>query len=314
MGRPRPKPLFSASPARRCSWETKRSIKTWRAGGRISFGTWLDECDNVGVEFSYLGLGQSVDRFAASSTGSPILARPFFNVETGAEDSHLIAYPSVAQGTFNSQSTSNFQAAEFLARCAIARAPGYRVELLGGYRFQQLTEGLDITDTTGTAAPGETIQVFDEFHARNDFNGGVVGIAIERHLCRWSLETNLKLALGDTCSRIDINGSTTTAAGTSPGGLLAQPSNIGVHTANQFSVIPELSATLGYDLTCHLRATLGYSFLYWSNVSRPGDQIDLDVSLPASSTAPQAAAKPAFVNHTSDFWAQGINLGLDYRF
>ena len=120
----------------------------FRAGGRISFGTWLDACDNFGVEFSYLGLGQSIDQFTMTSTGSPILARPFFNADTGAEDAHLIAYPDLLQGTFSCTSTSDFQVAEFLMRRAIARACGYRIELLAGYRFQQLAEGLDIADTS----------------------------------------------------------------------------------------------------------------------------------------------------------------------
>ncbi len=292
----------------------QRLNNDFRAGGRISFGTWLDESDSFGIEFAYLGLGQSTDQFISTSPGSPILARPFFNADTGVEDAHLIAYPNLLQGSFSAVSTSNFQVAECLMRWAIARGCGYRIELLGGYRFQQLAEGLDIADTSSAGAPSSTIQISDQFHTRNDFNGGELGIAIERRLCRWSLESNLKLALGDTHSRIDINGSTTTAAGVFSGGLLALPSNMGAHNADQFSVIPELSMTLGYNLTCHLRATLGYTFIYWSNVSRPGDQIDLNVS-PSQFPPPTASSeKPAFVQHTSDFWAQGVNVGLDYRF
>ena len=291
--------------------------KDFRAGYRVSFGTWLDESDSLGIEFSYLGLGQSVDRTNVTSTGSPILARPFFNADTGAEDIHTIAYPGVLQGTFSCTSTSDFQVAEFLTRWALARAPGYRIELLGGFRFQQLTDSLDIGDTSGPGAPSQSIQILDQFHTRNDFYGGELGIATQWHQCCWSVETNLKLALGSTYSRIDINGSTTTATGTLPGGLLALPSNMNMspYTSNQFSMIPELGLTLGYDLTCHLRAMAGYTFMYWSPISRPGDQIDLNVS-PSQFPGPgqTTASKPEFVQHTCDFWAQGINVGLDYRF
>jgi Putative beta barrel porin-7 (BBP7) len=281
----------------------------FRGGGRISFGTWLDDCENVGLEFTYLILGQSVDGLTITNAENPILARPFFDTDTGAENSHLIAFPGTQRGAFSFTSTSNFQVAEFLVRRAIARGCGYRIETLGGYRFQRLSEGLDINDTSTLVSSNQSIQVFDEFHARNDFNGGEVGFSVERHGCRWSYETNLKLALGNTHSSIDINGSTTTPTGTTPGGLLAQASNMGPHYSNQFSIIPELGFTVGYDLTCNLRAVAGYSIIYWSNVTRPGDQIDLVVSLP-----PQTSAKPAFTQHTSDFWAQGINIGLDYRF
>jgi hypothetical protein len=289
--------------------------KDLRAGYRISFGTWLNQSDNLGIEFNYLGLSQNTDRIDRASTGSPILARPFFDVDTGVENAHLIAYPGVLQGTFSCASTSNFQVAEFLTRWALARAPGRRIELLGGFRFQQLTDSLDITDTSGPGAPSQSIQIFDQFRTRNDFYGGELGVASEWRQCRWSVESSLKVALGSTYSRIDINGSTTTAAGSLPGGLLALPSNMGVHNSNQFAAIPELALTLGYDLTCHLRAVAGYTFMYWSPISRPGDQIDLNVSpsqFPGPGQTP--ALKPQFVQHTADFWAQGVNVGLDYRF
>jgi len=79
--------------------------------------------------------------------------------------------------------------------------------------------------------------------------------------------------------------------------------------------------TLGYDLTPRLKATVGYTLLYWTNVARPGDQIDLNVDPrqfppvnPLQPPPPTATAQPAFALHTSDFWAQGLNVGLDYRF
>jgi hypothetical protein len=283
-----------------------------RAGERVSFGSWLDANDNLGVEFSYLSLGRSNDRSTWTSDGSPILARPFFDVDAGAQDAHLIAYPDLAHGTFSCTSTSDFQIAGVLMRRAIARAPNYRVELLAGYRFQQLTEGLDIADTaSGTSS---TIQVLDQFHSRNDFHGGEIGIATAYRQCRWSFDANLKLAFGNTYSRNEINGWTTIDGVGYSGGLLALPSNWGVHSANQFSLIPEVGVTFGYDLTRHLRATVGYTFIYWNNVTRPGNQIDLGVAPSQFPPATQAASKPAFVQHNTDFWAQGINLGLDYRF
>ena len=73
----------------------------------------------------------------------------------------------------------------------------------------------------------------------------------------------LKIGIGQTHSHVDIEGATSETLpeqGTTflPGGLLALPSNIGVHDSNQFSVVPELGLTLGYDLAPQLRATIGY--------------------------------------------------------
>ena len=92
---------------------------------------------------------------------------------------------------------------------------------------------------------------------------------------------------------------------------------MGTHDSQQFSVMPEIGFTLGYDLTPRLKATAGYTLLYWSNVARPGDQIDLNVDsgqLPSGTPQPGPFSRPEFTLHTSDFWAQGLNLGLDYRF
>ena len=90
---------------------------------------------------------------------------------------------------------------------------------------------------------------------------------------------------------------------------------MGTHDSQQFSLLPEIGFTLGYDLTSRLKATAGYTLLYWSNVARPGDQIDLNVDsrqFPPPQTG--TFTKPEFALHTSDFWAQGLNLGLEYRF
>jgi hypothetical protein len=101
-----------------------------------------------------------------------------------------------------------------------------------------------------------------------------------------------------------------------PGGILALPSNYGVYNLNDFAMIPELGATVGLDLTDRLRLTAGYSLMYWSKVVRAGDQVDLNVN--TSQFPPAAAAagnpNPHFPYAFTDFWAQGLNVGLDYHF
>ncbi|MGG7379585.1 BBP7 family outer membrane beta-barrel protein, partial [Escherichia coli] len=58
------------------------------------------------------------------------------------------------------------------------------------------------------------------------------------------------------------------------GGLLALPSNIGNFQRNRFGVVPQVGLKVGYNLTDNLRVYVGYDFLWWCNVVRPGDQID----------------------------------------
>ena len=97
--------------------------------------------------------------------------------------------------------------------------------------------------------------------------------------------------------------------------LVALPSNIGQYEDDEFVEIPELSLTLGYQLAPQVRFLVGYTIIYWNNVVRPGEQIDLNVNPdlmpPALSTTGLSA--PAFVMNDTAFWAQGINLGLDWR-
>jgi len=96
-------------------------------------------------------------------------------------------------------------------------------------------------------------------------------------------------------------------------GLLAQTTNIGQYTQNQFAIMPELGFTLSYDLTDYLRASFGYTFFYWSQVARPGDQIDTHLSQLPPET-PTGSLQPAFSFNMSDYWAQGLNFGLELRF
>jgi len=76
---------------------------------------------------------------------------------------------------------------------------------------------------------------------------------------------------------------------------------------------------LGYRINQYVRVFTGYTFLDWSDVARPGDQIDRGVDVngvPASRTfgVPAVPARPAFAFHGSDFWAQGVNFGLEFRY
>jgi len=61
----------------------------------------------------------------------------------------------------------------------------------------------------------------------------------------------------------------------------------------------------------------GYNFLYWTHVARPGQQINPVVNstmTPGSIIPPFGPVSPIFQAHDSDFWAQGVNLGVGVRF
>lgn len=311
-----------------------------RSGYRFRGGYWFDCCMCSGIEAEWLQLandGTSADFFCPPGTA---LARPFFNVQTGQQDAEIVCYPNVVNGSVHINSDSDFQSGgiRFLRNichrewclpgdnCHPGVMGGYRLNWLAGYRYLRLDEGLNInemlvsTNVNGVIPVGTTFDVTDNFQTDSEFHGVDLGLASQWRRGRWTLDLLGKAALGNTTNTVHINGSTTTEVPGGPtttnqGGLLAQRTNIGTFTNDDFSVVPELNVNIGYNITPRLRALLGYSFLYWTNVARPGDQID--TSLNPSQFPPgtlSGAARPAFTFNDSDFWAQGLNTGLEYRF
>jgi Putative beta barrel porin-7 (BBP7) len=304
-----------------------------RSGGRLTAGYWLDCEQTWGVEASFFILNDTSHGRTAGSNGDPILARPFFNTATGKPDAELVAFPGILSGNVAATSSSDpLLGAEALVRrnllaCDLGCGRGqFRLDALAGYRFLYLEEhlsvqeNLTVTATDSPVPPGTTIQVGDRFDARNTFNGGEVGLAAEWRKGPWSLNLLGKLGLGETTSTVNINGSTGgTIPGSDPvvqtGGLLALGSNSGSHEGTHFSLVPQLDVSLGYQLTQSCRVTAGYSLLYWTDVARPGDQVDLAVNpalLPPAQ--PTDVQRPAFPFHRSSLSAQGLSVGITFRY
>ena len=146
----------------------------------------------------------------------------------------------------------------------------------------------------------------------------------------YSLDIAGKLALGSTYQVVDIQGTTTQTGpnplvppglGTFAGGLFAQPSNIGLRHGNPFSVLPSLEVKLGYQITQRARIFAGYDLMYWTEVVRPGNQISQQINLTQNAVLDPngvgrlvGAAQPPPLFNRSDFWAQGLTLGLAFHY
>ncbi len=304
----------------------QRLNRTGRSGGRFTLGYgWDSCCASMGLEGSFLFLGNVTQNFVASSGGSPILARPFFNVQSGQQDADLLAFPNVVVGSFNAASTSRLLGFEVNLRRSIYNDCWRHVDVLAGYRFLQLNEGLQITTNTTSTDPDSPIEVGtafairDSFNTRNSFNGGQLGLNWQYTDCRWTLDLLAKLALGGVSQQVSINGGTVvTPPGGAPisgtGGILALNTNTGTYNRNRFAVLPEFGANLKYQLTPCWRVNLGYTLLVLTNVARPGDQIDLQVDPNQFPPPIGTGTFPKFAFHDSDVWIQGINVGLECNF
>lgn len=294
-----------------------------------------------GVEAGGFWLQERSIQFAAQSgvNGLPIIARPVVDASTGTEGSFANSFPGVLAGGIAISSSSSFWGLEANATKVVSPAGGSaspRVEMLIGTRYLRLHDQLRIQDNLSPTAPGlltflggpadppATMSDFDQFAATNDFYGAQLGARASMTADRWALSGTGKLALGVTRQVVSIDGATSlmtpgAATLTAPGGVLAQLTNIGTYRSNQFSYVPELELNAGYAIFPNAVIRIGYNVIYWSNVVRAGEQIDRTVnfSLPPSSAsfgAPGGPPRPAFAFNRTDYWAQGLNAGLIFRF
>ena len=301
----------------------------FRSGGRIRVGTWLDCQQCLGIEASFFMLADSSSGFDGASTGNPILARPFFNVATGMPDSQLVAFPGIVTGTVSARETSELLGAGIWLRHCLCCGECYRVDGLLGYRYLRLTGHLGIAESlvsTDPASPtiplGTHIGVLDRFDTTNNFHGADLGLTGEFRRGPWVLEWTTKVALGGNGGSVDIGGVTNVtvpgfAPTTNAGGLLALSSNSGHFDRNRFSVVPEVGVKVAYQVTPRVRAFVGYDFLYWTSVLRPGGQIDTAVNpglLPPVMTPLTGPIRPVPVLATNDIWVHGISVGLEFRY
>ncbi len=314
------------------------------SGVRVRSGLYFDRLSQWGVQGEYFMLETQEADFVATgnASGDPILARPFFNINPRTpithafdppprEDAQLISYPNVMRGTVVVNATSELQSASIALRSLLAcesfcneRTTAYsRVDMITGYRYMQLNDhlfiGEDLTSLDRNSLAN--YQLYDLFDTRNQLHALDLGAIWQGGWQRFSLDLTAKTAFGWGRQEVDILGATAISqpgaqTATYVGGVLAQPSNIGFHSRDRFTVVPELSAIVGLQITQHVRATVGYTFIFWGPVVRVGNQMDLDVNPDqmAPPIVPLAGPlRPEFAFQESNYWAQGISAGIEGR-
>lgn len=311
---------------------------TLHAGGRFTIGRWFGDDQIRGVEGRLFFLGRTDSTFAVTSSDYPVLARPFFNVNLPVGPlSEVIAAPGRGLGAAVIDMQNDVWGAEANYRRLLWRSCCARLDALVGYRYFGMKERLGITESfisTGgnpilvNGIPVVSGTISDVFRAENHFHGGQIGLAWENRWGRWTFDARATIAFGNVTQQGEIdggqalllaNGQTVRYAG----GLLALPNaNIGRYTHNQFAVLPEVGVNLGYQLTPHMRLFVGYNFLYLGNALRPERMIDTNIDiaripnfvLPGGGTTPvPGLPRPAPLFRTNDFFVQGINFGLEFR-
>ncbi len=312
----------------------------YRSGNWVQGGMWFDCCHTHGIQADYFFIGQQNSPFFASSNGDPVLTRPFIDANTGEPAEELIAFPGIVTGNVNIQNYNSLQGAGVSGMCNLCCCEGCcssyckpwcqedcsRLDFIYGFRFYNFNDNLSINEDLTSIDPssgvpiGTRIQVQDSFATRSNFYGGELGLIYQRWRGRWMHEGTAKVALGGLNSVVWIDGSTIVSfpgqqTAVNEGGLLALSSNIGRHEHNSFTAIPQFSYRIGYRVTERLTLLAGYTLIYFGEVARAADQIDLVVN-PNLIPPPVGGgpARPAFNYNPSDLILQGITLGGEFSF
>jgi hypothetical protein len=307
------------------------------SGLRVTLGGWCDTEQRLGIEGGGFVLQQVANRFSAASNeaGTPALYFPIFSEIAGAERGIPIADPlRMFSGSVTAVSSLQFWGAEGNVLCAIYRRPDMTFAMLAGVRTLSLQEQFQLQNTTRDLLFGNVVVLNDSFRTSNQFYGGQLGARLNLQRGRLGLDVAVKLAVGSAQQVVDIAGNITQLGpnalvppgpGAFPGGLFAQPSNIGRLNPNTVTVpfmfVPALECKLAYQVTPHFRITAGYDLLHWTDVVRPGKQITHNVNLTQNAVLDPngvgtliGPAQPGPTFLRSDFWAQGMTFGLELSF
>jgi hypothetical protein len=320
-------------------------------GGELDYGTFsgarfaagISPGDGTwGFEIGGFLLQQRDFQFGAASNdrGFPLITRPFFDNFNNIESAYDVASEDRFKGRIDIEGRTELWGYEANVMFHPAWTPtGPRHDLFVGFRalgldenlmiharLQALDAGVLVFQNRGVDPPNGqgTIDVFD---TRNRFYGPQVGSRFNWERGPLGLTLAAKVALGVNRQTVEILGQSqlTDRDGVvterALGGVLAQRTNIGRYGRNEFALLPELGVQAHYDILSWLRASVGYNVLYCTSVIRPGDAIDRTIDIrqvpidPSfNAGAATQARRPDFSFRDSDFWAHGLNFGLEVRY
>jgi hypothetical protein len=290
-------------------------------GLRFDIETWVpDRSLGFQVDAFFLERDSSHRSFPYGSV--PTLAIPFVDAETGRPGARIVNGIDPLRGPLLG-SLRVYSREELFGQEANVLFPWLRCDrghlvVVAGTRFLQLRERLDLTSTSRDLPTQSVLYgLEDHFSVFNKFFGLQLGLEGEYRAGGLYADGKATVALGvddqifrakGTAIYHDPNGRLQV-----PFGLFALPSNIGTHERAAFDVVGEVKGRIGYEFTANVRAHVGYSFLFWANPVRAGDQLG---PVNRSQVRPGGLVGPALPDvpwNTEVFWAHGANVGVEIK-
>ena len=285
-------------------------------GGRFGYGFAVNEQGTAGFGVTYFFLGTRVRRELFGNDPSRTLGRPVIDPATGGEDVIAVSRPGGPQGSVGVATSTRSLGWEVNGLLNLVNGPQARINAVVGYRYLQVNEGLAVTQLAVT--PGGTVSVADQFDTRSRFHGAQVGLSADVVHGGLFVELTGKIALGQSAGIVAVRGLTAGPGGTLPVGVLAQPTNSGHFTTSSLAFLPEGTLRVGFRFENRSRVYVGYNLLYLSDAVRPGEQVDRGIDLAGlthlAGGVGVASDRPALPFVRSDFWIQGVVIGLEYRY
>lgn len=302
------------------------------AGGRFLLGTPLNTDQTLGLEVAYFFLGtrsftQTVSNWGGN--GVSFFGLSYTDATTGASELLTLGQTGSLFSTLGLSTSVRVQGWEVNTVANAWDRPALKLNTLLGYRYFMANEGLRIEQVQyryrGLGGIAETA---DQFDAHNRFHGGQIGLSADLRGRVVFCEVVAKVAFGQNYQVVKTEGMTHLVLPTPGGatwqtyggsGIFVQPSNFGRELRGVFAVLPEGSVKFGFRWGTAGRVYVGYNFIYLSDAVRPGDQIDrtlYPVQLPIVSGMPPVSGsdRPARLFSRSDFWVQGLVVGLETRY
>lgn len=258
-------------------------------------------------------LGESADRLETIADGTAVVNVPQVFTIAGVplQVPVYVGFPGLTVGTVTGRSQTNYLGGDVTLRRALTAGDAVRLDALVGYRVlhlgDQLESSWDVFSPTLPPPIGPRVMGEDSVRTRNDFHGLLLGLGSAARFGKWTVTGRAAVSLGGTSSERDQSRTRMSFTGTNgvtaAVGLPAIQVPLGTTAfadeASGFAVVPEANVKVGWRAAEYLHLTAGYSFTYWSRVRRAPEQYDLSGTL---------------ADRTTDFWAQGLSLGVEWRY
>lgn len=299
------------------------------SGGRLEIGTWLNPCRTWGIGARFVAFADAPVRLNLAAGDFAYIDRPFTDNFTNPPTSNafVVASPTAqTQGSLDILTNSDIRGFDVFGKTLFWQSCDARIDFVFGYANSRIDENLSIDTLTSPVSGGAafpTLAVSDVFNTKNEYNAGLIGLSGEYRRGWWGLELFARFGFGNMRQSVSISGTTTSQTSAAPadtittaGGFLAQPTNSGTWTQDDFSFMEDVGLKLVWYPRERVKVSLGYNLMYWTSVARPGNHIDMQNN---SGWFPQTGPDPTtpyprFIWNPSDLFVHGLTTGVEFTF